>query len=111
MEFMAIEVLLNINYIYQHNLESFFYMLIWQCARNGWGKDIHSRDSKLHAWYTGNYEDIVNIKLDHMSKDENIGFGFILRELPPKFCGVVPLCQVLQYYSISYLHRKKSSSP
>ncbi|KMP05977.1 hypothetical protein CIRG_05658 [Coccidioides immitis RMSCC 2394] len=96
MEFMAIEVLLNIDHTYRHDLESFFYVLIWQCARNGWGKDNHPKDSKLRAWYTGNYEDIANAKLGHMSKAENMGFGFILREFPPKFRGVVPLCRVLR---------------
>ncbi|EEH17351.2 hypothetical protein PABG_07512 [Paracoccidioides brasiliensis Pb03] len=35
MEFMAIDVLLNIDHTYRHDLESFFYVLIWQCARHG----------------------------------------------------------------------------
>ncbi|EDN11221.1 predicted protein [Histoplasma mississippiense (nom. inval.)] len=96
MEFMAIEVLLNIDHTYRHDLESFFYVLIWQCARHGWGKDNHPNDSKLRAWYTGNYEDIANAKLGHMSKAENMGFGFILREFPPKLHGVVPLCGALR---------------
>ncbi|KGQ02072.1 hypothetical protein PAAG_11253 [Paracoccidioides lutzii Pb01] len=94
MEFMAIEVLLNIDHTYQHDLESFFYVLIWKCARNGWGN--HSRYSKLRAWYTGNYEDIANTKYVHMNKAENLGFGLILREFPSKLHGVVPLCQALQ---------------
>ncbi|EQL37227.1 hypothetical protein BDFG_01488 [Blastomyces dermatitidis ATCC 26199] len=38
MEFMAIEVLLNIDHTYWHDLESFFYVLIWQCACHGWEK-------------------------------------------------------------------------
>ncbi|EDN07437.1 predicted protein [Histoplasma mississippiense (nom. inval.)] len=38
MEFMAIEVLLNIDHTYRHDLESFFYVLIWQCVRRGWEK-------------------------------------------------------------------------
>ncbi|KKZ68768.1 hypothetical protein EMCG_05627 [[Emmonsia] crescens] len=96
MEFMAIEVLLNIDHTYRHDLESFFYVLIWQCARHGWGKNNHPKDSKLRAWYTGNYEDIANAKLGHMSKAENMGFGFILREFPPKFRGVLPLCGALR---------------
>lgn len=33
MEFMAIEVLFDINHTYRHDLESFFYVLIWLCAR------------------------------------------------------------------------------
>ncbi|OJD24112.1 hypothetical protein ACJ73_04528 [Blastomyces percursus] len=96
MEFMAIEVLLNIDHTYRHDLESFFYELLWQGVRNGWGKNKYSRDSKLRAWYTGNYEDIANAKFGHMSKAENMGFGFILREFPPKFRGFVSLCQVLR---------------
>ncbi|OXV09097.1 hypothetical protein Egran_03140, partial [Elaphomyces granulatus] len=39
MEFMAIEVLLNVDHTYRHDLESFFYVLIWQCARRGWGEE------------------------------------------------------------------------
>ncbi|ODH51511.1 hypothetical protein GX48_02379 [Paracoccidioides brasiliensis] len=35
MELMEIEVLLNIDHTYWHDLESFFYVLIWQCARHG----------------------------------------------------------------------------
>ncbi|ODH44302.1 hypothetical protein ACO22_00922 [Paracoccidioides brasiliensis] len=77
MEFMAIEVLLNIDHTYRHDLESFFYVLIWQC-------------------YTGNYEDIANAKYVHMNRAENLGFGFILREFPAKFHGIVPLCQALR---------------
>ncbi|EDN02501.1 predicted protein [Histoplasma mississippiense (nom. inval.)] len=96
MEFMAIEVLLNIDHTYRHDLESFLYVLIWQCARHGWGKNNHPKDSKLRAWYTGNYEDIANAKLGHMSKAENMGFGFILREFPPKFRGVLTLCGALR---------------
>ncbi|EQL28197.1 hypothetical protein BDFG_09031 [Blastomyces dermatitidis ATCC 26199] len=96
MEFMAIEVLLNIDHTYRHDLESFLYVLIWQCARHGWGKNNHPKDSKLRAWYTGNYEDIANAKLGHMSKAENMGFGFILREFPPKFRDVLPLCEALR---------------
>ena len=33
MEFMAIEVLLDIDHTYRHDLESFFYVLLWICAR------------------------------------------------------------------------------
>ncbi|SLM34979.1 serine threonine-protein kinase sgk2, partial [Lasallia pustulata] len=36
MEFMAIEVLLGISHTYRHDIEAFFYVLIWLCARRGW---------------------------------------------------------------------------
>jgi len=99
MEFMAIEVLLGISHTYRHDLESFFYVLIWQCARRGWeflNKPTDQSRSKLRAWYTGNYEDIANAKLGHMIKAENKGFGFILREFPPKFDCIKPLCRELR---------------
>ena len=53
-------------------------------------------NSKLRAWYTGDYEDIANAKLGHMSKGEDVGFGFILREFPPEFDCVKPLCRELR---------------
>ncbi|KAH8753314.1 FunK1 protein kinase [Diaporthe sp. PMI_573] len=99
MEFMAIEVLLGISHTYRHDLESFFYVLIWQCVRRGWeflNKPVDHSNSKLRAWYTGNYEDIANAKLGHMIKAENKGFGFILREFPPEFDCVKPLCRELR---------------
>lgn len=95
MEFMAIEVLLGISHTYRHDLESFFYVLIWQCARRGWeflNKPTDQSRSKLRAWYTGNYEDIANAKRGNM--DVN-GFGFILRGFPPEFEYVKPLCREL----------------
>lgn len=39
MEFMAIEALSNVDHTYRHDLGSFFYVLIWQCARRGWGEE------------------------------------------------------------------------
>lgn len=72
MEFMAIEVLLNIDHTYRHDLESFFYVLIWQCARHGWQKlkqlqqlyQLYgwSGNSMLKKWYAGSHERITNTK-------------------------------------------------
>lgn len=75
---MAIKVLLGISHTYRHDLESFFYVLIWQCVRRGWeflNKPMDQSNSKLRAWYTGNYEDIARVKLGDMSKAEDKGFG------------------------------------
>ncbi|OJD20958.1 hypothetical protein ACJ73_07703 [Blastomyces percursus] len=79
MEFMAIEVLLNIDHTYRHDLESFFYVLIWQCARHGWDKlkqlralyQLHGwlGDSMLEIWCAGSHETIAN------AKQGNIGDG------------------------------------
>ncbi|OJD12531.1 hypothetical protein AJ78_06896 [Emergomyces pasteurianus Ep9510] len=70
MEFMAIEVLLNIDHTYRHDLESFFYVFIWQCARHGWEKlvqlqklyqlHVWSDDSMLKKWCTESHEKNLN---------------------------------------------------
>ncbi|EEH41750.2 hypothetical protein PAAG_03671 [Paracoccidioides lutzii Pb01] len=89
MEFMAIEVLLNIDHTYRHDLESFFYVLIWQCARHGWDKlkrlralyQLHGwlGDSMLEIWYAGSHEKIAN------AKQGNIGAGGFERILTVEF--------------------------
>ena len=96
MEFVAIKVLLGISHTYRHDIESFFYVLIWQCVRRGWelvNKQKYQSTSKLHAWYTGNYEDIANAKRGTMDANR---FGFILKEFPPKFECIKALCRELR---------------
>ncbi|KAI1745876.1 serine/threonine-protein kinase Sgk2 [Xylaria scruposa] len=79
-EFMAIEVLRSIDHTYRHDLESFFYVLIWMCAlelSNGDGNRlIHER---LPKWGAGNFEEIAKNKLGDMEKT---GFREILNEFP-----------------------------
>lgn len=101
MEFMAIEVLLGISHTYRHDLESFFYVLLWACARRSWEllkrpKPKHVGTSKLRSWYTGTYEEIADSKIAHMSKGELKGFGSILREFPPEYESIKPLCKELR---------------
>lgn len=95
MEFMVIEVLLSMSHTYWHDLESFFYVFLWLCARCGWGQSKIVTDqstSKLRAWYTGNYEEIANAKLSHISKTANGGLLFILREFSLELACIKPLC-------------------
>jgi len=40
MQFMAIEVLQKVDHTYRHDLESFFYVLLWMCARCSWDKGL-----------------------------------------------------------------------
>ncbi|KAK2731597.1 hypothetical protein FQN57_003279 [Myotisia sp. PD_48] len=87
MEFMAIQVLLKVDHTYRHDLESFFYVLIWQCARRGWGKAKYSRESRLQERYS--------IKLGHMTKGP-IGFERILLEFPHTLEDVKPLCRAIR---------------
>ncbi|EEH33097.1 hypothetical protein PAAG_04150 [Paracoccidioides lutzii Pb01] len=101
MEFMAIEVLLNIDHTYRHDLESFFYVLIWQCARHGWeklnalqrqGLD-RPKDSILREWYTGTYKKIAIYKRGNM---EAGGFEYLLQEFPPDSECVKNLCRTIR---------------
>jgi len=92
MEFMAIEVLLNVDHTYRHDLESFFYVLIWQCARRGWGEEWPKK-SLLTKWYTDSYREIASAKRGNMYVD---GFEDILEEFPPHFDCVKPLCRELR---------------
>ncbi|KAL1952767.1 hypothetical protein VTO42DRAFT_4273 [Malbranchea cinnamomea] len=98
LEFMAIEVLLNIDHTYRHDLESFFYVLLWQCGRRGWEFVCDTKDqpipSLLTSWYTGSYDRIANIKLGSVDAK---GFERILaKEFPPEFDCIKPLCRELR---------------
>nr|KMM68200.1 hypothetical protein CPAG_04531 [Coccidioides posadasii RMSCC 3488] len=92
MEFMAIEVLLNIDHTYRHDLESFFYVLIWQCARRGWGEEWPKK-SLLTNWYANSYRNIATAKRGVVGAN---GFELILEEFPPKFDSIKPLCRELR---------------
>ncbi|OJD12146.1 hypothetical protein AJ78_07217 [Emergomyces pasteurianus Ep9510] len=97
MEFMAIEVLRNIDHTYRHDLESFFYVLIWQCARNSWKRSSFQKDKPEHSllkeWYTGSFEKIANAKVGRMGAK---GFEYLLSEFPPEFEDVKSLCRELR---------------
>ncbi|EEH46959.1 uncharacterized protein PADG_03057 [Paracoccidioides brasiliensis Pb18] len=101
MEFMAIEVLLNVNHTYRHDLESFFYVLIWQCAHNSWRKlnelqrqrQRQPQDSLLREWYTGTYVKIATYKRGNM---EAGGFELVLQEFPLEFECVKHLCRTIR---------------
>ncbi|KAL7893021.1 serine/threonine-protein kinase Sgk2 [Trichoderma sp. SZMC 28014] len=97
MEFMAIEVLLGLSHTYRHDLESFFYVLIWLCARRGWelltSSGQRPEKSFLSRWYTGGYEDIAQNKRGDMDK---YGLEFLLRVFPEDFDCVKPLCRAIR---------------
>jgi hypothetical protein len=95
MEFMAIEVLRDTDHTYRHDLESFFYVLLWQCIRRGWefvGRTL-SKPSQLTGWYTGTFEDIARNKQGNM---DGFAFEYILNELPDEFKSIKPLCRRLR---------------
>ena len=97
MEFMPIEVLLGIDHTYRHDLESFFYVLIWLCARRGWkfcgNPKGRPKESVLTKWYSGSFKDIARSKLGDMHVD---GFDDILDEFPTSFDCVKPLCRKIR---------------
>ncbi|OJD20317.1 hypothetical protein ACJ73_08347 [Blastomyces percursus] len=99
MEFMAIEVLLNKDHTYRHDLESFFYVLIWQCARRDWefvrNPGGRPKPSLLTEWYTGSYEKIATAKGGVVENANR--FELILgKEFPPEFDSLKPICRELR---------------
>ncbi|KAL8698069.1 MAG: hypothetical protein Q9201_006780 [Fulgogasparrea decipioides] len=88
MEFMAVEVLLGIDHTYRHDLESFFYVLIWIFARRAWEREFfcstvdRPKRNILKKWYTG-----------YMHVDD---FEKILMEFPQAFNPVKPLCRKIR---------------
>ena len=99
MEFMAIQVLQRVAHTYRHDLESFFYVLLWICARRAWetefGCNAADRPIKnvLKRWYTGTYDDIARNKRGDMHID---GFEDILDGFPQAFDCVKPLCRKIR---------------
>jgi len=94
-EFMAIQVLRNAVHTYRHDLESFFYVLLWICGRRVWEKGFlynrneRPREDVFRRWYTGSFEEIARSKQGDMHAD---GFEQILSSFPPALDCVKPLC-------------------
>ncbi|TWU72701.1 hypothetical protein ED733_004021 [Metarhizium rileyi] len=97
LEFMAIEVLFGIAHTYRHDVEAFFYVLLWLCARRGWAMSTKSEQrpekSMLTRWYSGTYEEIGQNKRGDMDK---FGLNMILNEFPSAFDIVRPLCRKIR---------------
>lgn len=95
MEFMAIEVLRGKDHTYRHDLESFFYVLLWICARRVWEREFwcsavdRPKESTLNEWYTGSFKGIARSKMYAMGVD---GFKELVEEFPQAFDFVKPLC-------------------
>ncbi|KJZ69571.1 hypothetical protein HIM_11033 [Hirsutella minnesotensis 3608] len=95
MQFMAVDVLRQVDHTYRHDVESFFYVLLWMCAREAWSKPKLSRggrpprDSLLRKWEIGSLKDIARTKAGDMTVD---GLEEILGEFPEELDVVKPLC-------------------
>ena len=99
MEFMAIQVLQRADHTYRHDLESFFYVLLWICARRVWEREYLCRadeqpeESMLTWWYFGSFKAIAERKEHAMSVN---GFNALLREFPSAFNNLKPLCKKIR---------------
>jgi hypothetical protein len=97
--FMAIEVLDGEEHTYRHDLESFFYVLVWMCARESWTKEKLSRrrkpptESLLRVWEIGTCQEIARLKLGDMTPN---GLREIFDEFPPAFEVVKSLCMKIR---------------
>lgn len=94
MQFMAVEVLRKTDHTYRHDLESFFYVLLWMCARQAWsngfaGEQKPPKDSLLRKWETGGLKDIADAKEGHMTVNS---LERIMGEFPEALDVVKPLC-------------------
>ncbi|KAH8707831.1 hypothetical protein BB8028_0002g05710 [Beauveria bassiana] len=96
-QFMAIEVLRGVDHTYRHDLESFFYVLIWMCARCAWDEvkrfrkegETAPEESLLRKWEIGSFKDIASAKMGHMTVNS---LEDIMKEFPDSFEMVKPLC-------------------
>ncbi|KAF3768265.1 hypothetical protein M406DRAFT_251224, partial [Cryphonectria parasitica EP155] len=99
MEFMAIEVLRNAGHTFRHDLESFFYVLLWVCGCRAWERgflcDPKARPPSdvWKTWYMGSFDDIALSKQGHMHADS---FEVLLAHFPPSLACVKPLCSGLR---------------
>ncbi|KAM4067554.1 kinase [Hirsutella rhossiliensis] len=95
MQFMAIEVLRKADHTYRHDLESFFYVLLWMCGRESWERggfgqgEEPPKESLLRAWEIGSFQSIASAKVGHMTIN---GLEEIMNQFPPVFDVVKPLC-------------------
>ncbi|KAF2228461.1 hypothetical protein EV356DRAFT_498828 [Viridothelium virens] len=91
---MAIKVLEEAAHTYRHDLESFFYVLIWICVSYGWEEDKKLKMHPLRRWYDGTLEDIAHTKRGDVTEG---GFKkYILTNFSPTFQGVKRLAQTLR---------------
>ncbi|KAI3317111.1 serine/threonine-protein kinase Sgk2 [Xylariaceae sp. AK1471] len=94
MQFMAVEVLRTVDHTYRHDLESFFYVLLWMCARQSWsngfaGEEWPPKESLLRRWEIGSFKYIAAAKEGDMTVNSLEG---IMGEFPEALDVIKPLC-------------------
>ncbi|KAG6205512.1 hypothetical protein E4U34_008423 [Claviceps purpurea] len=100
--FMAAQVLLKIDHTYRHDIESFFYVLLWLCGREAWdpvknlaveGEKQH-QDSCFQEWRVGALHKIASFKKGQMANIDNLRTT-VMCEFPKALDVVKPLCEEL----------------
>ncbi|KAI0130780.1 serine/threonine-protein kinase Sgk2 [Daldinia grandis] len=95
MQFMAVEVLRKTDHTYRHDLESFFYVLLWMCARQSWHNAFSRYDEQapkesfFREWEIGSFVKIARSKEGDMTVN---GLERIMGEFPQSLDIVKPLC-------------------
>ncbi|KAG6166008.1 hypothetical protein E4U51_003977 [Claviceps purpurea] len=100
--FMAVQVLLKINRTYRHDVESFFYLLLWLCGREAWDPvkglaakgEKQRKDSRFQKWHVGTLEGIAETKQGQMANISNLR-TMVMFEFPKALDVVKPLCEEL----------------
>jgi hypothetical protein len=96
-EFMAIRALRSIEHTYRQDLESFFYVLLWQLIARGWdfvGRKNPVVLSELHGWLAASsFEHLARNKQANMDKH---CFESVLAEFPVEFERLKPFCRTLR---------------
>ncbi|KAJ4392640.1 hypothetical protein N0V85_006913 [Neurospora sp. IMI 360204] len=96
--FTAIEVMRNMDHTYRHDLESFFYVLLWLCARQSWSNGFSGEDEQtpewsiLERWEKGTFSHIALAKQGDMSGT----FVELLEQFPESFKVLEPLCRKIK---------------
>lgn len=105
MDFMAIQVLQRVAHTYRHDLESFFYVLLWIFVCCAWEREFlcsaidRPKRNILSKWYTGSFDDIADAKQGYMHVDK---FEDIVKEFPQAFDRVKPLCKKIRGILVPY---------
>lgn len=96
MPFMAIGVLCGLEHAYRHDLESFFYVLLWMCGRRAWEKEFQCsirdppREGIFQNWYGSSATEAAALKQGYMDVDM---FEYVPFEFVPAFDCIKPLCK------------------
>ncbi|GAM86205.1 hypothetical protein ANO11243_042170 [Dothideomycetidae sp. 11243] len=89
--FMAVDILKERPRTYRHDLESFFYVLLWVLIADG--NEEPPPSSILYGWDNSSWEVTAASKLHYVAKEN---FGAILEEVPLRFRMLIPLIESLR---------------